>query len=655
MSKKHRIRFLGILAFLILAGAACRSGPGPDESVPLVKPGTPEYIVRIRSILQDRTLPPPERCLRAEAALRAAFEADPETARVELGRLYLDSPIRCGMPNPWGSEDEAAERAFQLFEEVTRMNPDNPEALRGLGRYFLTRDADRAKELFEKVVALSPDDTEARRLLGMASFAAGDYSQAERIFRRALEEAEKTGAEGQLRQAREFLGRIYLAQQKYELAEQYLLAAADGLDSYVREKQNYWGCPYQALGVLYAELSQPAKKAANFIKAAELESLDPYTQFDAALACYEIADLANARFYIDRALAIEKQDRFQRLREKIDLRKQYRETGDPVASAKAADAELLIETALDAMETGEFAETAALLDRLPVGSSDVRPLFLQSLLQLFQRNPKTAASLLSRAQAIAPDDLAVRIGLGHVDLINKQYEEANAKLTAALEEMPLPEPLPRSKMDCLDRYRKLLAETALLGLGWTAANQNRHEEALAYYDRILGFDPQQLLALIGKGNSLTGLRRLDEAEEVFRKALSLYPDNSYALAELALVKYNRGELNAAKQLFTDALKRDDRHYTCPYEGLGLVYLRQDNFTEAKKNFQRAIDINPDIEYKKFNGLAKIYIREGKYDHAAELLKKSIENYPYDEEAPKLLELISRKKQDQTPENPALKE
>ena len=57
---------------------------------------------------------------------------------------------------------------------------------------------------------------------------------------------------------------------------------------------------------------------------------------------------------------------------------------------------------------------------------------------------------------------------------------------------------------------------------------------------------------------------------------------------------------------------------------------------------RAIEINPGIEYKKFNGLAKIYIKEGKYKEAEKLLRQSIANYPYDSEARELLSDIRDK-------------
>ena len=92
--------------------------------------------------------------------------------------------------------------------------------------------------------------------------------------------------------------------------------------------------------------------------------------------------------------------------------------------------------------------------------------------------------------------------------------------------------------------------------------------------------------------------------------------------------------------FNDVLKLNNKTYTCPYEGLGLIYYKTGEYEKAKQNLIKSIEINPDIEYKKYNTLAKIYIEEGNINDAKELLIKSIENYPYDDEAKNLLNEIN---------------
>ena len=68
----------------------------------------------------------------------------------------------------------------------------------------------------------------------------------------------------------------------------------------------------------------------------------------------------------------------------------------------------------------------------------------------------------------------------------------------------------------------------------------------------------------------------------------------------------------------------------------MIYYKTGDYDQAKKNLLKSIEINPDIEYRKYNTLAKIYINEGKIDEAKKLLEKSIENFPYDNEASEFL-------------------
>jgi len=90
------------------------------------------------------------------------------------------------------------------------------------------------------------------------------------------------------------------------------------------------------------------------------------------------------------------------------------------------------------------------------------------------------------------------------------------------------------------------------------------------------------------------------------------------------------------------LKINNQSYSCPYEGLGLLYLKNGKLKEAADSFKKAIEINPDVEYRKYNGLAEIYIKQGKYKEARELLHKAIENYPDNAKAKGLLKEIGSK-------------
>lgn len=226
----------------------------------------------------------------------------------------------------------------------------------------------------------------------------------------------------------------------------------------------------------------------------------------------------------------------------------------------------------------------------------------------------------------------MHVGLAHLSVARRDPEGAERHLARASALLSAPESGPVQPEAWLPLVRRLDA----LAWGWREANRGEHEAAIAHFDRVLALEPDDRFGLLGKGNSLNALGRLDEAERHLGRVLALDPSNPYAMAELALVAYNRGDDETAQRLFEQASQSDPERYTCPWEGLGMVALRQGRVAEARDHFGRAIDINPDIEFAKYNGLARIYIEEGRHDQARELLLKSLANYPYDEEALELL-------------------
>ena len=84
-------------------------------------------------------------------------------------------------------------------------------------------------------------------------------------------------------------------------------------------------------------------------------------------------------------------------------------------------------------------------------------------------------------------------------------------------------------------------------------------------------------------------------------------------------------------------------YTCPYEGLGILYLRQGRTDEAEQMLEQAIAVNPRIEYRKYDALAGIRIEEGRLDEAEALLERSLRNHPGGTEAARLQLEIQRRR------------
>jgi tetratricopeptide (TPR) repeat protein len=191
--------------------------------------------------------------------------------------------------------------------------------------------------------------------------------------------------------------------------------------------------------------------------------------------------------------------------------------------------------------------------------------------------------------------------------------------------------------------RRLLRRSAQLALGWAHSNLDDHPLALEVFQELCVEEPTDVLAALGLGNSLLALNRLDEAEKSFDGVLRVEPQNRFALAERAMLHFLRGEDDLAESGFRAALAEAPSTYTCPYEGLGLLYLRQGRTPQAVQMLERAIDVNPSIEYRKYDALARIRMEQGQLDEAEALLVRSLENNPNGTDAPSLMAEIARRR------------
>ncbi len=427
---------------------------------------------------------------------------------------------------------------------------------------------------------------------------AGRSKEAEAMLEGIVQRAGDAGVFDRMK-AREFLGRIYTEAGRFEEAERILKLAAADFERLRRERSYGVACPYQALGALYAHTGRQPRAARAFVKAADLEPHSEKMQYDAALESMVAGDFLTALKYVDRALVLARNPRDTTGGAARDLPHRYR--------------------------------------------------VLRGFILLPLRRYKEAGVLFKAVLSSHAGDPGARAGLGHLDIVARKYPAAMTQLRAALKGGKDLLGSVKGGTDRVDSMRDptrvygwLCQRMASLGLGWVAANRGRHVRALGYFQGTLAHRPSDMLALLGKGNSLNALAKLDEAEALFARLKALYPKNPYVLAESALVQLNKNNHAAAEAGFKKAARLGHKRYTCPYEGLGMVYMRRGQLDRAKKNFKRAIARNPDMEYKKYNGLARIYIKEGRLAQARRLLKKSMTNYPHDDEARKLLASLDGK-------------
>ncbi len=542
----------------------------------------------------------------ARGLLEQAAEMQSDDPRVEVGLGVLDFYR--------GSVDvelEPADRdaliasARDRFERARGLDADNRDAWWGLFLHASRRDALRRprspdaladfESLADRMLAWSPDDCRVLTHLGIARQSAGEHAGAVAPLQRVVDSPERCAH--QLLDAREYLGRALMEQGEYDRAEALLVQNTSAWDAEPEQRIYYRGCPYQALGELYQRTGRKERARDSFLRSAEF-------------------DLASQRHALAEAIQALDDGHFA-----------------------AAEAELRL--------AGDIVTNAYARPRLGA-ELEARVLVVQGFAALGSRDYAVAAERYAQALERRPDSWVAWVGQGHITIVERDHEAAEALLHRALEAAR--EPVEGAPAD--ERaFAAFGQHMALLGLAWTAANRDRPLEALAFYDRILAEQPDALLALMGRGIALVAIGRQDDAQASFERVLELHPEHPHALAELGIVHLNRGEDAAAEDAFQRALAGSPSGYTCPHEGLGLVWLRRGEVERARGAFEQAIALNPDMEYRKYNGLARIALDEGDLDRAEALLRKSISNFPHDPEAPGLLAEIEERGVDVTPSAP----
>jgi tetratricopeptide (TPR) repeat protein len=474
--------------------------------------------------------------------------------------------------------------ACQLLGKVLEVQPDRLSAYFDLAMNLKKmNDYAQSREILqkaEKIIRNAPKSKGPALMryddLGSLYREIKEYDKAESILKDGAKLANESGKHLEYAQIITELGRVYTESGEFEAAEKAFYESAQRMKSNGVGENSYWGCLYHAFGALYAEMKQNNQACVSYMESADREEVNYIRQFEASLACYLSGDNANALKYADRAIMAEENRLTPDVRIKI-----------------VKGFALLTESRSDEAQT---------------------------IFEEIKENQYGAGAY---------------VGLGRIHLTAHRLRKARRHLKLGLK-IHQRTPVNTIFTGIQREYNLFIEEMALLDLGFVSVLEKKYGEAFKYFNRVLEIRPDNIAALLAKGNDLGRREKYVEAIATINKVFELSPNNARALSELALIHFNSGDLKKAEQYFSKARDAGDQGYTCPYEGLGLVYLRQGRVEEAKANLQKAIEINPDVEYKKFNALAKIFLKEGKKGKAKELLEKSIANNPHDNEARKLL-------------------
>jgi len=129
-------------------------------------------------------------------------------------------------------------------------------------------------------------------------------------------------------------------------------------------------------------------------------------------------------------------------------------------------------------------------------------------------------------------------------------------------------------------------------LGYLAYQSGQFDAALDHTAKAIELNPQFADAHLWRGLAFQALRRLDEAEASYRRALALHSRHFDALNNLGAVLLLQGRLPEAAALLRQAIAihadRPEAHFN-----LGKVMLASGQLSEAIEKFERALRLRPD--------------------------------------------------------------
>jgi beta-lactamase regulating signal transducer with metallopeptidase domain/tetratricopeptide (TPR) repeat protein len=149
--------------------------------------------------------------------------------------------------------------------------------------------------------------------------------------------------------------------------------------------------------------------------------------------------------------------------------------------------------------------------------------------------------------------------------------------------------------------------------------------------------------LAAEGWELWRQRKLPEAEEAFKKAVSKDPTNANAWNGLGWAQQNQGKPLNAKASFEKCLEIQPKH-AAALNGLGWIAKAQGKTDEAIAHWEKAIEAAPNATAA-LNGLATTYMELKQFDKAAKYYKMWLKVEPDNTDAKAGLERAKSQKTD----------
>jgi len=122
----------------------------------------------------------------------------------------------------------------------------------------------------------------------------------------------------------------------------------------------------------------------------------------------------------------------------------------------------------------------------------------------------------------------------------------------------------------------------------------KHHEAIETYNKVLKSNRNHINALNNMGGELAEQGAHEVALRVLERAIKINPEYVFPYVNLAYSKILQGDFDSAKVLIDKCFELDAANAEV-FKMNGIYYLKLKNINAANTNFNKALELNPDID------------------------------------------------------------
>ncbi|WP_395687190.1 tetratricopeptide repeat protein [Caenimonas koreensis] len=164
-----------------------------------------------------------------------------------------------------------------------------------------------------------------------------------------------------------------------------------------------------------------------------------------------------------------------------------------------------------------------------------------------------------------------------------------------------------------------------IAVGRAAANDGRHDQALACFKRAVEQDPDSAPAHFQLAREHYRRNNLPLAQAAFERAVALRPDYPQALNGLAVVMQLKGEWVTSEVLFRRAIEASP-DFGAAMSSLGNTLFHLGRLAEAEQMFHSALGIDMNLR-EAHQGLGLLLHCEQRMDEAEQVCRGAVERWP----------------------------